>query len=73
VSGCRWSPRVDARVRYTGASVAYQSGGMVASGPAPFVAAALFAGTGSSSSIALYIVAGCAVTFVALLLVPNRT
>ncbi|TKG71076.1 MFS transporter [Prauserella endophytica] len=56
-----------ARVRYTGASVAYQAGGMVTSGPAPFVAGALFGVAGGSWVLAVYIVVACAVTFGALL------
>jgi metabolite-proton symporter len=62
----------DAEHRYTGVSVAYQMGGLITSGPAPFVAAALFAGFGGSWVIALYIVLACAVTFVALLFAPRR-
>ncbi|WP_433502839.1 MFS transporter [Pseudonocardia halophobica] len=60
----------DAEYRYTGVSVAYQVGGLITSGPAPFVAAALFAGFGGSWVIALYIILACAVTFVALLFTP---
>jgi metabolite-proton symporter len=62
----------DAEHRYTGVSLAYQVGGLVTSGPAPFVAAALFAGFGGSWVIALYIVLACAATVVALLLGPRR-
>jgi metabolite-proton symporter len=58
--------------RYTGVSVAYQVGGLITSGPAPFIAAALFAGFGGSWPIALYIVLAGAVTFVALLAAPRR-
>jgi MFS family permease len=61
-----------AEYRYTGASTAYQLGGMVTSGPAPFIAAALFAGAGGSWVISAYIAAACAVTFLALLAVPAK-
>jgi MFS family permease len=61
----------DARMRYTGASVAYQFGGMVTSGPAPFVAVALVGAYGASWPIALYIVLACAVTGVALRFAPR--
>jgi MFS family permease len=61
----------DARLRYTGASVAYQLGGMITSGPAPFVAAALVAAFGASWPIALYIVVACAVTGAALCFAPG--
>lgn len=60
----------DARLRYTGVSTAYQVGGMITSGPAPFVAAALFAAFASSWPISAYIVASCVVTFLALLAAP---
>ncbi|MEU6645637.1 hypothetical protein ABZ863_24225 [Saccharomonospora sp. NPDC046836] len=56
-----------ARSRHTGASVAYQVGGMVTSGPAPFVVGALFAAAGGSRVLACYIVAACVVTFAGLL------
>jgi metabolite-proton symporter len=61
----------DARLRYTGASVAYQVGGLITSGPAPFVAVALVTAFGASWPIALYIVLACAVTGVALLFAPE--
>ncbi|MEU0507669.1 MFS transporter [Amycolatopsis sp. NPDC006125] len=62
----------DAEHRYTGVSVAYQVGGLITSGPAPFIAAALFAGFGGSWVISLYIVLACAITFTALLFTPRR-
>jgi len=62
-----------ARYRYTGASVAYQVGGMVTSGPAPFVAAALVASGVGLWAISGYIVAACAVTFMALIAVSPTT
>ncbi|MFC0106293.1 MFS transporter [Kibdelosporangium aridum] len=61
----------DANHRYTGVSVAYQVGGLITSGPAPFIAAALYAGFSGSWVIALYIVIACAVTYVALLAAPR--
>ncbi|WP_280402722.1 MFS transporter [Nocardia carnea] len=59
-----------ARMRYTGASVAYQVGGMVTSGPAPFIAAAIMAAGVGLWAISTYIVIACAVTFLALIIVP---
>jgi metabolite-proton symporter len=59
------------RMRYTGASTAYQVGGMITSGPAPFVAAALVGTFHGSWPISLYIVLACAVTFVSLLAAPR--
>ncbi|MGW4068371.1 hypothetical protein [Nocardia grenadensis] len=54
----------------TGTSVAYQVGGMVTSGPAPFIAAAIMATGAGLWAISTYIVIACAVTFLALIIVP---
>ncbi|MFC4943269.1 MFS transporter [Pseudonocardia sp. GCM10023141] len=59
-------------VRYSGAGLGYQLASVIAGGPAPLIAAALLAGTGSSSSIALYIIACCVVSLVALVLMPRK-
>jgi MFS family permease len=60
------------RVRYSGAGLGYHLGSVVAGGPAPLIAAALLARTGSSAAISAYMV-GCAlVSLVALLLMPRR-
>jgi MFS family permease len=48
------------RLRYSGTSLGYQLASIIAGGPSPFIATALFAAFGSSLPIALYIV-GCAV------------
>jgi metabolite-proton symporter len=56
-----------AHLRYTGASVTYQIGGAITGGTAPFVAVALLETVGHSWVLSLYIVAGCAITFLALL------
>lgn len=45
-----------AEVRYTGASMAYQFGGIIAAAPVPVIAALLLATTGTSTSIALYMI-----------------
>ncbi len=46
VEGCFFSEMFDTPVRYSGASVSFQLSGVVASGPAPLVAAALLAWSG---------------------------
>jgi len=46
------------RLRYSGAGIGYQFASVVAGGPAPFIATALFAAYHSSFPIALYIL-GC--------------
>jgi MFS family permease len=48
------------RLRYSGCSLGYQLASIIAGGPAPFIATALFATYHSSLPIALYIL-GCAV------------
>jgi MFS family permease len=48
------------RLRYSGASLGYQLASIIAGGPSPFIATALFATYHSSFPIALYIL-GCAI------------
>jgi MFS family permease len=48
------------RLRYSGASLGYQLASIIAGGPSPFIATALFATFQSSLPIALYIL-GCAI------------
>ncbi|MFX0574397.1 MFS transporter [Nocardia nepalensis] len=62
-----------ARLRYTGASVAYQMSGLITSGPAPFVAAALIATGIGLWAISAYIVVGCAISLLALTVGPARS
>jgi metabolite-proton symporter len=57
----------DAEVRYTGASLAYQLGSILGGGIAPFIATALFAATGSSTAITIYMCAICAVSLAAII------
>jgi MFS family permease len=59
------------RLRYSGASIGFQLAAVFAGGPAPIIATALLAATGSGYVIALYIF-GCAiVSIVATGLLPN--
>jgi hypothetical protein len=57
-------------VRYSGAGLGYQLASVIAGGPAPLIAAAILASTGSSTWISLYIIACAVISFVALLLMP---
>jgi hypothetical protein len=50
----------DPRLRYSGAGLGYQLASIIAGGPAPFIAAALFAAYQSGYAIAFYIL-GCGV------------
>ena len=61
------------RLRYSGASLGYQLASIIAGGPAPLIATALFAAYGSGYAIAIYI-AGCAVvSVVATAFMPDYT
>jgi MFS family permease len=61
------------RLRYSGASLGYQLASIIAGGPAPIIAAALFNHYRSGYAIAIYI-AGCAVvSLVAAALMPDYT
>ncbi|TWG07919.1 MFS transporter [Saccharopolyspora dendranthemae] len=52
------------RLRYSGASLAYQIAAILGGGIAPMICTALFAATGSSFSIAGYVVVLCLISFV---------
>lgn len=55
----------DARVRYSGVSAGREIGGALFGGTAPFIGTALVAAGGSITPVALYVIAGCVVTAVA--------
>jgi MFS family permease len=60
------------RLRYSGASIGFQLAAVFAGGPAPLIATAILASTGSGQVIALYIF-GCAIVSVAATaLLPNN-
>jgi metabolite-proton symporter len=59
-------------VRYSAAGLGYQLASVVAGGPAPLIATALFAHYGNSNAIALYIVACAVISLIALMLLPRR-
>jgi MFS family permease len=54
----------DARIRYSGASIAYQLGGLIGGAVTPIVATSLLGATGSSMFIALYLALLCAASLV---------
>ncbi|EME67330.1 major facilitator superfamily protein [Rhodococcus ruber BKS 20-38] len=58
--------RFPAQVRYTGANFGQNIGTVFGSGIAPFVAALLFVGTGSTLGVGIWVVGVCIVAFVAL-------
>jgi MFS family permease len=59
-------------VRYTGAGLGYQLASVTAGGPAPLIAAAILAATGSSFWISIYIVACAVVSLIALAFMHPR-
>jgi MFS family permease len=61
------------RLRYSGASIGYQLASVVAGGPAPLIATALVAATGSGYAIAGYIGFCAIVSIVATALLPDYT
>jgi len=61
------------RLRYSGASLGYQLASIIAGGPAPLIAAALFAHYQSGNAIAIYIAACAVVSLVAAALMPDYT
>jgi metabolite-proton symporter len=61
------------RLRYSGASLGYQLASVIAGGPAPLIAAALFASFHSGYAIALYILACAAVSLAATALLQDYT
>ena len=59
-------------IRYSGAGLGYQLASVIAGGPAPLIAAAILAATGSSTGISIYILICCALSAVALALMPRQ-
>lgn len=60
-------------LRYSGASLGYQLASVIAGGPAPFIATALLAATGSGYAIAGYIALASVITIIATALMTDRT
>ena len=61
------------RLRYSGSSLGYQLASVIAGGPAPLIATALFAKFGSGHAISVYIAACAVVSLVAAALMPDYT
>jgi MFS family permease len=61
------------RLRYSGASLGYQLASIIAGGPAPLVATALFAAFHSGYAIAFYILACAVISLIATALLPDYT
>jgi MFS family permease len=61
------------RLRYSGASLGYQLASIIAGGPAPLIATALFAAYQTGYAIAIYIAACAIISLVAAALMPDYT
>jgi hypothetical protein len=61
------------RLRYSGSSLGYQLASIIAGGPSPFIATALFATFASSLPIALYILACAVIGIIATALLTDYT
>ncbi|WIM11790.1 MFS transporter [Enhydrobacter sp.] len=61
------------RLRYSGASLGYQLASIIAGGPAPLIATALFAAYQSGYAIAIYIAACAVVSLISAALMPDYT
>ncbi len=61
------------RLRYSGASIGYQLASIIAGGPAPLIATALFAAYHSGYAVAIYIAACAVVSLVATWMMPDHT
>jgi MFS family permease len=59
------------RLRYSGSSIGYQLASVIAGGPAPLIATALLAWTGSGYAIAAYIAACAIVSTIATVMMPD--
>jgi metabolite-proton symporter len=61
------------RLRYSGSSLGYQLASIIAGGPAPLIATALFAAYQSGYAIAIYIAVCAVVSLIATALMPDYT
>jgi len=61
------------RLRYSGSSLGYQLASVIAGGPAPLIATALFAHYQTGFAVAIYIAACAAVSLVSAALMPDYT
>jgi MFS family permease len=61
------------RLRYSGSSLGYHLSSVIAGGPAPLIATALFAATGSGYAVALYILFCAIVSITATTFLPDYT
>jgi metabolite-proton symporter len=73
VTGSLFTMVFDADVRYSGASVGYTLSQILGGAFAPTIAAALYAASGSSTSLVYYLIATSAISLVSVLLLRDRS
>ena len=61
------------RLRYSGSSLGFHLASIIAGGPAPLIATALLAWTGSGYSVALYVLLSCVISIAATIPLPDYT
>jgi hypothetical protein len=61
------------RLRYSGASLGYQFASIIAGGPAPLIATALFAAYHTGYAISIYIAACAVVSLISAAMMPDYT
>jgi MFS family permease len=61
------------RLRYSGASLGYQLASVIAGGPAPLIATALFAAYHSGYAISIYIAVCSVISLIATSMMPDHT
>jgi hypothetical protein len=61
------------RLRYSGSSLGFHLASIIAGGPAPLIATALLAWTGSGYSVALYVLLSCVISIAATIPLPDFT
>jgi MFS family permease len=61
------------RLRYSGASLGYQLASVIAGGPAPLIATALFAAYHTGYAVAIYIAACAVVSVISAAMMPDYT
>ncbi|MGI8310997.1 MFS transporter [Saccharopolyspora hattusasensis] len=71
INGPLYTEQYPLRMRYTGASLAFQLSGIVTSTPAPLVAAWLVTATGNTDSISVYVIASAVISVVCALLLEE--
>ena len=60
-------------MRYSGSSLGFHLASIIAGGPAPLIATALLAWTGSGYSVALYVLLSCVISVAATVPLPDYT